>query len=156
MKRIPNEYFFAWAEEELTRNGEIRLRVKGNSMYPLLRDQQDEVSLRSCKAEFLRKGDIALFRYRGQHILHRFAGQQDENLLMRGDNVCGRIERCCADDVIGVVVNVYRRKNRDGVRAYKAISPRSLKWSAIIFLWRVKCRLRFFLPPPVNCRNLNL
>lgn len=156
MKRIPNEYFFAWAEEELSRSGEIRFRVKGNSMYPLLRDQQDEVSLRSCKAELLRKGDIVLFRYRGQHILHRFAGQEDENLLMRGDNVCGRIEQCCADDVIGVVVNVYRRKSKGGVAAYRAVFPRSLKWSAIIFLWRAKCRLRLFLSRPVNYRNLNL
>ena len=66
----------------------VRFRVRGNSMYPLLRDRTDEVALRPRnKEETPHKGDIVLFHYQGRHILHRVVRIKGNRLEMRGDNV---------------------------------------------------------------------
>ena len=45
-KTIANRDFFDWAEQMLAEGKTVRFRVRGNSMYPLLRDRTDEVALR--------------------------------------------------------------------------------------------------------------
>lgn len=145
MKKIPNKDFFTWAEAELQSSGKIRFRVKGNSMYPLLRNNEDEVSVGICNMESLRKGDIVLFHYRGQYILHRFIAQKNGYLLMQGDNLPGCKEQCRTCDVIGIVMKIYRRKSLGGTFTYAAVSPHSPKWNAIVFLWKIKCRVYVLL-----------
>ena len=99
MIRIPNSLFFNEVEAILAEGREVRIRMRGNSMLPLLRSDRDTVVLTPIAAygaaaaqaapgsaaagrpeagekhgtglEALRAGDIVLFRHRGRHILHR-------------------------------------------------------------------------------------
>ena len=48
MKTIPNDTFFACVEAELAEGRPVRFRLKGNSMYPLLRNGKDVVVLGKC------------------------------------------------------------------------------------------------------------
>ena len=97
MKQLPNECFFAWVEEELSRTGSVRFRVKGVSMQPLLRNGRDEVEVRPVDPATVRPGDILLFRYRGRHILHRLIRQDGMIYYLRGDNAWSE-ERCVGTD----------------------------------------------------------
>ncbi len=133
MKEIDNLTFFVWVEDELAHAGRVRFRVKGVSMYPLLRDGRDEVLLRNCNDGNLEIGDIALFKYGGVYILHRLRKRNGEELVFQGDNVLSRQERCCIGDVVGVVELLYR----SGLNGeFMVLSPKSLKWMIYSALWR--------------------
>ena len=71
MKKIPNELFFSWVDAEIAEGHSVQFRVKGNSMFPLLRNGCDQVVISPCNAQDIKPMDIVLFRYRGGHILHR-------------------------------------------------------------------------------------
>lgn len=122
-----NRLFFGWVEEEIAAGRRVRFAVKGYSMMPLLRSEIDEVVLEPCSSESIKVGDILLFRYMGNHILHRVidikeycpeyaAGVRKEEVrcgcswyILRGDNVIGRREVAPSCDVIGRVRDVYRK-----------------------------------------------
>ena len=70
MKIFSNDIFFAQVESEIAAGRSVRFKVKGHSMYPLLRNGKDEVTL-SPLEKVPAVNDIVLFRYHGKHILHR-------------------------------------------------------------------------------------
>ena len=45
-QQIPNDLFFAWVESELAEGRRVRFRLKGSSMFPLIREGRDEVMIR--------------------------------------------------------------------------------------------------------------
>lgn len=142
MKLLPNECFFAWVEEELARTGSVRFRVKGVSMYPLLRNGCDEVEVRSVDPATVRPGDILLFRYRGRHVLHRLMRQAGVTYYLRGDNAWSE-ERCVGKDFVGRVEIVYRCRKKIGkVARCKAVAPHSLRWCCVVWLWRLYVALK--------------
>ena len=51
MKKVANDVFFAWVEEGIAQGKTVRFRLKGNSMFPLLRNGKDEVTLEKCPNE---------------------------------------------------------------------------------------------------------
>ena len=59
MKQLPNEAFFEWVEEELSQDRPVTFRVRGSSMFPLLKDGKDSVMLYPCVGEELRVMDVA-------------------------------------------------------------------------------------------------
>ena len=136
-KEISNDTFFALMEQVLCDNGKVRFRVKGVSMQPLLRDDLDEVLLQKRNDLVPSIGDICLFRFGKQYILHRFIRRQGEVLIMRGDNVFGKKEWCTLPDVVGIVEMVYRGQ--------QAISPHSLKWKMLIRLHRIKTWMKIII-----------
>lgn len=58
MKCIPNDVFFAWVESEIAEGHSVRFRLKGQSMFPLLRNERDEVVLYPCHENELRPMDV--------------------------------------------------------------------------------------------------
>jgi len=70
-KRIPNIEALNIIEESIKEGSPVRIRVRGNSMSPLLLDGIDVVSLRPFVRGELKIGDIILFRYREGFMLHR-------------------------------------------------------------------------------------
>ena len=104
MKNIPNNLFFAWVEEEIANGREARIRVKGESMYPFLRNGVDDVVVSPCRVEDLKLLDIVLFRYKGKHVMHRIVGMTEEGYTLQGDGVWASQEYCKREDVVGKVV----------------------------------------------------
>lgn len=133
---IPNHLFFSWVEQTLSDGQNARFAVRGTSMLPILRNARDEVELRPCKIEELKKWDIVLFRYKGAHFLHRFVEYKDHTYYMRGDNVFTHRERCQAADIVGVVSKIYRKRSEG---KYTELNPHSTAW----LLWS---RIRWIKP----------
>lgn len=129
MKKVANDIFFAWVEEGIAQGKTVRFRLKGNSMFPLLRNGKDEVTLEKCTNESLKPMDVVLFRYRGGHVLHRILQRKGNNLLIQGDGSIVAMEQCTVDDVVGKVTSVHRPSG-------KTVSVESWHWKLPSRLWR--------------------
>ena len=129
MKQLSNEQFFAWVEAEIAEKNPVRFRLKGQSMFPLLRNERDIVVLYPCREEELRPMDVVLFRYRGMHVLHRILRIEGEQLFMQGDGSYVASEVCTTADVVGVVRAIIRPSG-------KQLSVESWRWRIPSRLWR--------------------
>lgn len=117
---MANDTFFALLEQELAEHFSVRFRVKGTSMQPLLRNNQDEVQLVAYKGQELTPGAICLFKFKGRHILHRYLRREGELYYFQGDNVITNYEYCTLENIIGVVKLIYR----DG----ESLPPDTSRW----------------------------
>ena len=129
MKQIPNDLFFAWVESEIAEGRSVKFRLKGNSMFPLLRNGKDEVILEKCFPENLKPMDVILFRYRGAHVLHRIIKRKGNDLLIQGDGSIVAMEHCTVNDVVGKVTSICRSSG-------ETILIDSWKWKLYSHLWR--------------------
>lgn len=137
MKQIPNEVFFAWVEQEIAEGRSVRFRLKGQSMFPLLRNERDEVVLYPCREEELQPMDVVLFRYQGKHVLHRILRREGNCLYLRGDGSYVAKEMCATADVVGKVQEVIRPSG-------KMIPVDAWQWRMASRLW---CGLGIFRNP---------
>ena len=80
-KIIPNTEALKIIEEGIKAGSSVRLKVRGNSMSPLLLDGVDIVILHPFIPENLKTGDVILFRYREVFLLHRIIEIQGTNSL---------------------------------------------------------------------------
>ena len=148
MKQFENNAFFTLVEQELKTNKTVRFKVKGNSMYPLLRSGKDEVLLGEAENGNIREGAIVLFMAGGQHILHRLVRiyRSNDIFIFRGDNVLGNMESCSASDIVGVVTKIYRQKSVgaqiNDLKGFYEVSSSSFKWSVLIALHRLYLKTR--------------
>lgn len=138
MKQIPNDLFFAWVEEELAQGRQVRIRVKGTSMRPFLRNGVDDVIIAPCPAESLAQSDVILFRYRGRHLMHRIVGRRDTEYILQGDGVWASQEHCSPTDVLGKVTHVCRS-------GCHPLPVTSLRWRCPSRLWHLCRPLRRWL-----------
>lgn len=129
MKLISNDIFFAWIEREVAEGRCVRFLLKGNSMFPLLRDGLDQIILYPCTPDELKLMDVVLFRYKGGHLLHRIIKKDGDRLIMQGDGAFISKEECLAVDVVGKVHAVIRPSG-------KVLSVNSRKWRLSSALWR--------------------
>ena len=149
MKKVANNVFFSWLEEEIAQGKPVRFRLKGHSMFPLLRNGKDEVILEKCFPENLKPMDVVLFRYRGKHVLHRIIRREGERLLIQGDGSIVAKEECTVDDVVGKVVQICRPSGKEiPVGSWQWTIP-SRVWRGLGFLriWLLRVAYRLFLRP---------
>ena len=129
MKQIPNDLFFAWVDTEIAAGRSVQFRLKGISMFPLIRNVKDEVLLRPCSTEELRPMDVVLFKYRGKHLLHRIIRREGNRLLIQGDGSYVAQEQCTTDAVIGKVQAIVRPSG-------KVLPVESWQWRFPSWVWR--------------------
>ena len=134
-KSYENEDFFRLVEIELEECGKVRIKVRGFSMQPIIRNGRDTVMLEQVKDNNPIKGQIYLFRYNGRHILHRYIDDKDGMMVMRGDNLFS-YEYCKPNDLVGIVRSICH----NGCD----ISPTSLKWKIITSIHRTYKRVRMY------------
>ena len=149
MKKVANNVFFSWLEEEIAQGKPVRFRLKGHSMFPLLRNGKDEVILEKCFPENLKPMDVVLFRYRGKHVLHRIIRREGERLLIQGDGSIVAKEECTVDDVVGKVVQICRPSGKEiPVGSWQWTIP-SRVWRGLGFLriWLLRVAYRLFFRP---------
>ena len=128
MKTLSNDIFFAQVESEIAAGRSVRFKVKGHSMYPLLRNGKDEVTL-SPLEKVPAVNDIVLFRYRGKHILHRIISIEGDTYTIQGDGIYLSCEFCTREEIIGVVTHIHK----NGKVTIMTTSKRSKFY---IFCWR--------------------
>lgn len=129
MLTFPNDQFFSVVEKEISRGNSVQLRVKGYSMYPLLRDKKDGVILNPCTLDELEVMDVILFKYNGRYILHRIIKIEGSELYMRGDGSFKAIEHCSRTDVIAKVGAIVRPHGR-------VVPVTGWRWKIPSLLWK--------------------
>jgi signal peptidase I len=107
MKTLSNDIFFAQVESEIAAGRSVRFKVKGHSMFPLLRNNKDEVTLSPLDRDPAVM-DIVLFRYRGKHILHRIISIEGDTYTIQGDGIYLSSEYCTREEIIGVVTHIHK------------------------------------------------
>ena len=71
--------------QSLDSGKDIKLTVTVYSMYPLLRDDTDNVIIE--KSDSFRKYDVVLYkRQNGQYVLHRILCERNGSFVIAGDN----------------------------------------------------------------------
>lgn len=102
--QISNDIFFAEVERLLGEGGDVMIIIRGNSMQPMLRDGRDRVVLRRYEGDEIRVGDVMLFRYRGEYVLHRVVKVDGERILFAGDGNYKRKEQATTKDIVARMV----------------------------------------------------
>ena len=128
MNAIDNEIFFSWVKEELETGKQVRIRVKGMSMFPLLRDGADSVILTACQPEELKKSDVVLFVYKNKYIMHRLRYRQAQGWIAQGDGNLNCWEFCSDHKVLARMTSVCRPNG-------KTINTDSTIWKIQSSLW---------------------
>ena len=127
MKTIANDIFFNFVEEEIAKGKNVRFRVKGFSMLPVIRNMRDDVILYPCKPDELKPLDIVLFRFNGRHILHRIIRMDEDKFIIQGDGIYAFQEFCTKDDIVGKVEFIIRGDRQISVHS-KAFTRYSKIW----------------------------
>ncbi len=101
------------SEVEATIGGgeRVQLTINSGSMRPFLR-VGDVVELGQVTASELRRGDVVLFRYNNQHIVHRIRRVKGNRLVIRGDGVYRRTELVVRGDVAARATAIIKRGKR--------------------------------------------
>jgi len=134
---VDNEELIGQVKELIDNKHLVKIRVKGNSMFPFLRHDRDIVTLKYPQVEDLSPGRIVMFWYRGRQILHRIVFQKDNLYYIRGDNSRNYIlEYAGYEDIIGVVTSLQRGD--------KMILCDNRWWKLLSFLWIKTYRPRVF------------
>lgn len=106
--KIKNEIFFAVVEERLAAGERVTIELVGTSMQPTLING-DLLTLEPYPSGTTPQvGDIVLFRYRGQHLLHRITAIRDGHYTMQGDN-CLSTESASREDIVARLATVKHR-----------------------------------------------
>lgn len=125
---LSNELFFAEVEQLISQGESITITIKGNSMRPWLQNSKHKVIVKPLADSILQCGDIALFRYKGKHILHRVVKIENDKITFSGDGNIGIKEQASKDDVIALVESIITPSGR-------VIECNSNEWKTKSKLW---------------------
>jgi len=110
MTYLPEDILLPIVVEALKNKQHTVIAVRGNSMLPFLRSDQDAVTLKLPEAP-PKRGDIILFRrVSGKHVLHRVVRVVADGgvFLVTGDWQRA-LERVKPDQILGIVCGVTRK-----------------------------------------------
>ena len=102
-RSIDNGIFFREVERLLDEGDSVTIRVRGNSMRPLLRNGRDRIILKKATEEDLCKGAVMLFRYRGTYCVHRVVRIDGDTVIFAGDGNYRTEERAARGDIMAVM-----------------------------------------------------
>lgn len=138
---VDNAIFFAAVEERIAAGERVKITLVGTSMQPTL-CQGDVLTLEPLQNDPA-VGDVVLFRYRGQHLLHRVVDINDGVYTTRGDN-CVYEEKCRRDDIVARLADVEKhnrlkhfairwlgRKGRRQLRPWYFVVLMVLMWAPL-------------------------
>ena len=132
---IQNNLFFQEIASRIAEGERVRMRAKGNSMLPFIRDSKDEVVLKKPNKQSFQKGRLLLVQLADKrYVLHRVEKIENNTVLLRGDGNLSILESCTVDDVIAEVIAV--------MRGGKEIKVGSFKWKLYGYLWPQNAFLR--------------
>ena len=109
--------------DTLSKGGEVKLPVKGISMYPLIRSGRDYVVLKA--ADHVGKYDIVFYtRADGSYILHRIVGSKGNTFKLAGDSETEKELGVTCEQIIARAEKIIRGKRTIDVnsRWYKLYS----------------------------------
>jgi len=100
---------------------EFRITVKGTSMLPVLKEN-DEVIIKKISLQRLRKGDIIAYRQHETHILHRFLYNKKDLYILKGDNNKFKDKPIQGNSILGkVIFRIRNGKKTNFTSGYRRI-----------------------------------
>ena len=108
---IPNQLFFAEVQTQIRQGKKVKIRVRGNSMLPFIRNN-DEALLIPPTPEHIQKGTpvVALTDELGI-VLHRIYNIEGNRITLLGDGNVNQFEHTSPDRIIATVSHYYRGKH---------------------------------------------
>lgn len=106
----------------LAEGKEVRLRVDGTSMSPLLKPG-DQVVLQRATPQQLQKGDLVVVRRQHDMVTHRLVHQNAGQWLTKGDNSRYPDLPALENQVLGKVIAIEKNK--------KTIDLQSTRWQIL-------------------------
>ena len=135
IKFIQNNIFFQEVAARIANSDRVRIRAKGNSMLPFIRDIKDEIILEKPNKQSFQKGRLLLVRLADERfVLHRVKKIDDNRILLHGDGNLSTFETCTPKDVIAEATTV--------IRNGKTIGIGSFHWNLYRYLWPRNLLLR--------------
>lgn len=122
-------------EEYLEQNGQLTYTIRGTSMQPMLKQGRDLFTVeKHIQGQSLHKGDVVLFRHRGNLVLHRIKHVYADGYDMLGDN-CITMEKGVLDkDILGTLTEfVHKGKN---------IRVTNLFYRLYVKIWQITTPIR--------------
>jgi hypothetical protein len=108
---VASSHLDALAAESLRRGNDLRLRARGGSMLPVLRDG-DVLTVRAAAADEVQIGDVVCYEPPwGGLCLHRVVARRGRSLVTRGDAL-SYVEVVPEEAVLGLLVARERRGRR--------------------------------------------
>lgn len=127
-KTIQNNLFFEEVANRIAEGERVRIRAKGNSMLPFIRDRIDEVVLEKPNEQSFNKGSLLLVQLNeNRFVLHRVKKTNETLLVLQGDGNLSFVEACTPNDVIAEASAV--------IRNGKTITKDSFRWNMYRYLW---------------------
>lgn len=129
---IANDVLLAEVCVALAAGKQVRLRVKGHSMRPLIRGDADTLVL--VPPGVLSKGDVVLARIGGdRYVVHRIVGIDGDSITLKGDGNLYRTEDCSHKDISGKAVAVIRNGKQRSLTSFGSmLHARLWRWSHMI------------------------
>ena len=121
----------------------IRIQVRGNSMYPLIRSQRDYVTIRPLEG-VPQRGDVILFadpHRNARYPLHRVWRIDGDTVLPWGDNCAAPDGLVPFSNIWGKAVLVERGKRRIELDPVKGLRMAKI-WHVVGRLWRFGLRVK--------------
>jgi hypothetical protein len=141
--------------------GEVRLRVLGTSMVPVIHPG-DFLSIQRASLSEISPGEIALYLREGRLFAHRVvarAGSPEQPLLiLRGDRLCHNDPPVCASELLGRVDFIERGQRRlqpaTGLSMWERMILRLLRFSdrATYLYLRLDAGRQRLFPGRTECR----
>ena len=142
---IPNNIFFAEVQAQIQQGKKVKIRVRGNSMMPFIRNN-DEALLIPPTPEHIKKGTpvVALTNEMGI-VLHRIYHIEGNRITLLGDGNVNQFEHTSPDRIIATVSHYYRGKHTIKInswymyligRLWMAAHPWRRK--VLTLAWRIK------------------
>jgi signal peptidase I len=117
--KIDNQSFFVSVEAFVSTGNRVRIRVRGNSMFPFLYEG-DEVLLEQVGAKVIKSGDIVLAQWGNGYVLHRVVRLVRGTIWLAGDNNLAQVEKVTNNQLIAVLVAAFRGHQALDVHATKS------------------------------------
>ena len=108
---IPNQLFFAEVQAQIRQGKKVKIRVRGNSMLPFIRNN-DEALLIPPTPEHIKKGTPVVAQTDELGIvLHRIYNIEGNRITLLGDGNVNQFEHTSPDRIIATVSHYYRGKH---------------------------------------------
>ncbi|MCS4166205.1 MULTISPECIES: S24/S26 family peptidase [Sphingobacterium] len=142
---ISNEDYFSEVQRILTEGKEVRIRIKGNSMLPFIKDG-DTVLLRAYRGEALALGCNILAKDKDKFVFHRFVGEKNDQYILAGDGNLVLREYVAATDIIAIAYMHYPQNKKKAIAIDRLwVRLRGFGWYRIRLLRRILNKLKLII-----------
>lgn len=136
-KVIDNDIFFSEVTISINEGERVRIRAKGNSMLPLIRNGKDDIILNKTNNQTFQNGRLILVKLIDErYVIHRIKNISNNDILLHGDGNLSLFETCTREDVIAEATEVIRNGRQIKVGSWRWNIYRHL-WPSNLFLRRI-------------------